>query len=147
VHQVVEEQRVPLRFQFLLSLRVLGVLPTLSVDPYRMQQVFSNVLENAIKYSPAGGEVEVTVRAQGFGVLLTVSDNGIGLPPQAAESIFEPFGRASNAQEQRLPGMGLGLYITCQIVEQHGGHIWAESAGEGFGTLISIWLPSLTGAS
>ena len=110
-----------------------------------MQQAFSNVLENAIL--PAGGEVEVTVRAQGFGVLLTVSDNGIGLPPQAAESIFEPFGRASNAQQQRLPGMGLGLYITRQIVEQHGGHIWAESAGEGFGTLISIWLPSLTGAS
>jgi two-component system CheB/CheR fusion protein len=145
VHQVVEEQRVQLGFQFLLSLRVLGVLPTLSVDPYRMQQVFSNVLENAIL--PAGGEVEVTVRAQGFGVLLTVSDNGIGLPPQAAESIFEPFGRASNAQQQRLPGMGLGLYITRQIVEQHCGHIWAESAGEGFGTLISIWLPSLTGAS
>src|SRR3979411_3071923 len=106
-----------------------------------MQQAFSNVLENAIL--PAGGEVEVTVRAQGFGVLLAVSDKGMGLPPHAAESIFEPFGRASNAQQQRLPGMGLGLYITRQIVEQHGGHIWAESGGEGNGTLLRIWLPVL----
>jgi signal transduction histidine kinase len=147
VQQVVELQRMQVGSSFPLSLRVLGILPTLSVDPYRMQQVLSNVLDNAIKYSPAGGEVEITVRTQGFGVLLTVSDNGIGLPPQAAESIFEPFGRASNARRERLPGMGLGLYITRQIVDQHGGHIWAESAGEGFGTLVSIWLPSLTGES
>jgi signal transduction histidine kinase len=147
VQQVVEEQRVQVGSSFPLSLRVLGVLPTLSVDPYRMQQVLSNVLDNAIKYSPAGGEVEITVRAQGFGVLLTVSDNGIGLPPQAADSIFELFGRASNARRQRLPGMGLGLYITRQIVDQHGGHIWAESGGEDCGTLVSIWLPSLSGVS
>jgi signal transduction histidine kinase len=106
VHQVVEEQRVQLGFQFLLSLRVLGVLPTLSVDPYRMQQVFSNVLENAIL--PAGGEVEVTVRAQGFGVLLTVSDNGIGLPPQAAESIFEPSDGRATRSSSDCPAWALG---------------------------------------
>jgi two-component system phosphate regulon sensor histidine kinase PhoR len=75
-------------------------------------------------------------------VLVSVSDTGIGLPTQAAEAIFEPFGRASNAQQQQLPGMGLGLYIARQIVEQHGGRIWADSAGEGLGTQVSVWLPS-----
>jgi signal transduction histidine kinase len=141
LQEVVDEQRVQVGSQYPLSLKVLGVLPALSVDPYRMQQVLSNVLQNAIKYSPAGGDVAITVRAQGQGVLITVADRGIGLPPEELETIFEAFGRASNAQRQQLPGMGLGLYITRQIVEQHGGRIWMESPGEGSGTLASIWLP------
>jgi signal transduction histidine kinase len=146
VQQVVDEQRVQLGSQYPLSLRVLGVLPASSADAYRMQQVFCNVLQIAIKYSPAGGEVEVTLRTEGVGVLVSVSDSGIGLPPQAIESIFQPFGRATNAEQQQLPGMGLGLYIARQIVEQHGGRIWAVSDGEGFGALFSIWLPSLAAA-
>jgi signal transduction histidine kinase len=146
VQQVVDEQRVQLGSQYPLVLRVLGVPPALSADPYRLQQAFSNVLQNAIKYSPDGGEVEVTVRTEGVGVLVSVSDSGIGLPPEAAASIFEPFGRAINAQRHQLPGMGLGLYIARQIVEQHGGRIWAVSDGEGLGTLFSIWLPSLAAA-
>jgi signal transduction histidine kinase len=143
VQQMVDEQRVQLGSKYPLSLRVHGELPALSADQYRIQQVLSNVLQNAVKYSPAGGEVEVRLRAQDAGVVISVSDTGIGLPPDALESIFEPFGRASNARREQLPGMGLGLYITRQIVNQHGGHIWAQSAGEGFGTLMSIWLPGL----
>jgi signal transduction histidine kinase len=128
-------------------LRVFGELPSLTADPHRLQQVLSNLLENAVKYSPAGGDVEVTLRIDGLGVLVCVSDSGIGLPTTAAETIFEPFGRASNAQRQQLPGMGLGLYIARQIVEQHGGRIWADSAGEGLGTQVSVWLPIRATAS
>jgi CheY-like chemotaxis protein len=103
------------------------------------------VLENAVKYSPNGGRVEVSIRAHDAGTLLSVSDHGIGLPSDALASIFEPFGRASNAQQRQLPGMGLGLFISRQIVEQHGGRIWAESAGEDTGTTVNVWLPSRQG--
>jgi signal transduction histidine kinase len=140
-HFVVDEQRVQLGSHYPLTLKVLGVLPPLVADPHRLQQVLSNLLENAVKYSPAGGAVEVTLSREGLGVLVSVTDRGIGLPITGAETIFEPFGRASNAQRQQLPGMGLGLYIARQIVEQHGGRIWADSDGEGLGTRVSVWLP------
>jgi signal transduction histidine kinase len=146
VRFVVDEQRVQLGAHYPMTLRVLGVLPSLMADPHRLQQVLSNLLENAVKYSPDGGDVEVTLITEGPGVLVCVSDSGIGLPIEAAETIFEPFGRASNAQVQQLPGMGLGLYIARQIVEQHGGRIWADSAGEGLGTRLSVWLPSAAAA-
>jgi PAS domain S-box-containing protein len=141
--EVVKEQRLQPGSERPLKLSVIGVLPPLSADPNRMQQVLSNLVENAIKYSPAGGEVEISLREHDLGVSVMVSDHGIGLPPGAAESIFEPFGRASNAQRQQLPGMGLGLYIARQIVEQHGGRIWAKSDGEGLGTQLHVWLPGV----
>ena len=68
-------------------------------------------------------------------------DQGIGLPPGAEESIFRPFGRAPNAAERQIQGLGLGLFICRQIVERHGGRIWAESPGAGQGTLMRAWLP------
>ncbi|HTD76085.1 MAG TPA: ATP-binding protein, partial [Chloroflexota bacterium] len=107
----------------------------------RLEQVCENVLENAFKYSPDGGDVRVDVRSEGGGVLLRVSDHGIGIPLGSTEMIFEPFGRAANAERRGLPGMGLGLYICRSTVERHGGRIWAESAGELQGTTINVWLP------
>jgi signal transduction histidine kinase len=76
------------------------------------------------------------------GVLLSVDDPGIGLPPGASTTIFEPFGRARNAETSSIPGLGLGLHISRGIVERHGGRIWAESKGEGRGTTVHVWLPS-----
>ena len=76
------------------------------------------------------------------GLLLRVRDRGIGLPEPFLERIFEPFGRASNAVERNIEGLGLGLYICRQIVEQHGGRLWAESDGEGKGTTMWLWLPA-----
>jgi signal transduction histidine kinase len=143
--EVVQQQQVQAGSRFPLALKVLGVLPPLKADSHRIAQVVSNVLENAVKYSPNGGRVEVSIRAHDAGTLLSVSDHGIGLPSDALASIFEPFGRASNAQQRQLPGMGLGLFISRQIVEQHGGRIWAESAGEDTGTTVNVWLPSRQG--
>jgi signal transduction histidine kinase len=75
-------------------------------------------------------------------VLVQVADQGIGLPADCAEAIFQPFGRAANAARRSLPGMGLGLYICRTIVERHGGRIWATSGGEDRGTTFKLWLPA-----
>lgn len=112
-------------------------------DADRLEQVITNLLENARKYSPQGGSIEVQLSTVDDGIQLAVSDQGIGLPPGSAERIFEPFGRAPNATERNIPGLGLGLYISRQIVERHGGRLWAESRGEGHGTIFRLWLPSL----
>jgi PAS domain S-box-containing protein len=111
-------------------------------DPDRIEQVLANLVENALKYTPEGGEVRVTVRQDAGGVRVSVADEGIGLPAEAIETIFTPFGRAANAAESGIPGLGLGLYIGRSFVERHGGRIWAESAGENRGTTVSFWLPA-----
>jgi signal transduction histidine kinase len=124
-----------------LLLDILGSCSQVSADPERIEQVLTNLLDNAVKYSPDGAELCVRFQPKARGVLLEVQDHGIGLPPEAADRIFEPFSRATNAEDRQISGMGLGLYICRNIVEQHHGRIWARSAGEGRGTLISVWLP------
>jgi signal transduction histidine kinase len=113
----------------------------LVADAHRVEQILTNLLENAVKYSPDGGEIRVALHPSGEGVALQIVDTGIGLPHDAAEAIFEPFGRAPNAARRHIPGMGLGLYICREIAERHGGRIWAESAGEDQGTTFCLWLP------
>jgi signal transduction histidine kinase len=125
-------------------------LPTeapILADPDRLDQVLTNLLENAAKYSTPDTPIHVSLRRADEQVVLAVHDEGIGLPPGAHERIFEPFGRARNALEQHLPGLGLGLYICRRIVEQHGGRIWAESAGEGRGSAFRVALPADRGAA
>jgi signal transduction histidine kinase len=113
----------------------------LTADPDRLTQVLSNLLDNAIKYSPTGGTIYVSLEIAEGGPLVRVRDEGIGLPSGAAERMFEPFNRAVNALAGNIPGLGLGLHISRQIVLRHGGRIWAESPGEGQGTTICVWLP------
>jgi signal transduction histidine kinase len=84
----------------------------------------------------------VAVCAAGGGVQVSVRDEGIGLPPGTAETIFAPFGRAANAAASGAPGLGLGLYICRDIVVRHSGRLWAESAGEGRGATFHLWLPA-----
>jgi PAS domain S-box-containing protein len=131
-----------------LLLDIVGQPVTVSGDPDRLEQVLTNLLDNAVKYSPEGPELRMRVQPKARGVLLEVSDHGIGLPSQAAaDRIFEPFSRADNAEHRQITGMGLGLYICRNIVEQHHGRIWARSEGEGRGTTISVWLPEASAAS
>jgi len=110
-------------------------------DAGRLEQVLDNLLSNAVKYSPNGGEVMVQLRRVSEGVVLTVRDSGIGLPPGEEERIFEPFRRASNAVTHGVPGFGLGLHISRQIAEAHGGTLRADSQDEGLGTTLTLWLP------
>jgi PAS domain S-box-containing protein len=111
-------------------------------DPLRIEQVLDNVLSNAVKYSPVGAEIRVELKPEADGFRLRVTDAGIGVPLGHADRIFEPFGRAPNATAKQIPGLGLGLAICRQLLEAHGGHIWATSPGEQQGTTITIWLPS-----
>lgn len=109
-------------------------------DAARMTQVVGNVIGNALKYSPADGAVDVSVTEGSETARFRVSDSGIGVAPDQLEAIFEPFSRAPNASAQHYPGIGLGLAISREIVERLGGTMWAESAGEGRGSVFIVEL-------
>ncbi|HEX6128722.1 MAG TPA: GAF domain-containing sensor histidine kinase [Candidatus Limnocylindria bacterium] len=115
----------------------------ITADRDRIGQVLTNLLDNAVKYSPGGGPVTVTAEARGNGVDVTVADEGIGLTPEQAERIFERFYQADDGAGARRPGgLGLGLYITRAIVLAHGGEIVAEpNRTAGRGTVIRMRLP------
>jgi signal transduction histidine kinase len=118
--------------------------PTLeaTVDPQRMEQVLSNLLTNAIKYSPQGGPIVVTVEKDvaDHAVAIRVQDSGMGIPPHQQARIFGRFMRADNAQTAGISGTGLGLYLCRALVEQHAGRLWFKSA-EGEGTTFFLRLP------
>lgn len=107
-------------------------------DGQRLGQSLANLVSNAIKYSPAGGEVRVIVREAAGEVVISVSDQGIGLSREQIERLFQPFTRLYSGQE--IKGTGLGLYICKAIAKAHGGRIWAESA-PGQGSTFSMALP------
>ncbi len=112
-------------------------------DSDRIEQVLTNLLENAAKYSPDDDRIALSLWVEDDRIRLSVRDHGIGLPPGGASGIFEPFERAPNALAHGLPGLGLGLYICRGLIERHGGQIWAESDGEGAGTTFFVTLPRL----
>jgi signal transduction histidine kinase len=120
-----------------------GVLPVLA-DPDRIEQVLTNLIDNALKYSPPDTAVELILGGDEEIVQLSVRDQGIGVVPESLDAIFEPFGRAANAEETGATGLGLGLYICRTIIERLGGSIWAESEGEGTGLTVTIQLPPVT---
>jgi signal transduction histidine kinase len=108
-------------------------------DGQRLDQLLTNLVSNAIKYSPAGSEVQVSVRGGAGEACVRVSDHGIGLSPDQIQRLFQPFTRLYNGQE--VQGAGLGLYISKAIVEAHGGRIWVESA-PGQGSTFMVTLPT-----
>jgi signal transduction histidine kinase len=111
-------------------------------DEQRLEQVLTNLLENGLRYSPAPARLGVRLREEGASALLEVQDAGIGVPPESLGRLFTPFFRADNAAHHHAGGVGLGLAICREIVERHGGHIEAHSAGVGQGTLFRVRLPT-----
>ncbi len=111
-------------------------------DGPRLEQVVTNLLSNAVRYSPHGGTVRVAFHfASGGDVELRVRDEGIGIPPESLAQLFQPFARASNATARHYGGLGLGLFICREIVQRHGGTIWAESPGAQQGSSFHVRLP------
>jgi signal transduction histidine kinase len=113
------------------------------------------LISNAIKYSPEGGAIIIQLRRQKPTQLcqlkldpevevlhFSIQDQGIGIPLEQQTALFERFYRANNSRDSGLPGLGLGLYISSQIISLHGGRMWVESAGEGQGSTFHFVLPA-----
>ena len=115
--------------------------PPVTCDPVRIEQVLTNLVSNAIKYSPGGGRVTVTLASEGSDVVIAVTDQGIGIPPEERLRIFEPFHRTGQSRGV-VPGVGLGLSVARKLVEAHGGRIEVESQ-LGKGSTFRVWLPAL----
>lgn len=109
-------------------------------DSIKLEEVLKNLVSNAVKYSPNGGHIVVELRPVGCEALLSVRDEGVGIPEGQLNKVFECFYRSSSLPERDPGGMGLGLYISKTIIEQHSGQIWIESA-KGEGTTAFVRLP------
>jgi two-component system NtrC family sensor kinase len=114
-------------------------LPQVLGNPVRLRQMLSNLIANAIKYTPSGGKVTISAHSEDGQIILQVSDNGPGIPPNDQAYIFDKFYRASNVPIDS-PGTGLGLAIVKSIVENHLGRIWVDST-LGQGTTFTVVLP------
>lgn len=103
-------------------------------------QVMDNLINNAIKYSPDGGTITGKMKTVNDKVVITVTDEGMGIPKKDLNKIFNRFYRVDRARSRAMGGSGLGLAISKEVVEQHGGNIWASSE-EGVGTTFYLSLP------
>lgn len=131
VAQCADRRRVALHVEG--DLHVVG-------DTERLRQVFGNLIDNAIKYSPDGSEPDIRVRGEPANVVVSVIDRGIGIPSGELSRVFDRFSRASNARQLHIGGTGFGLFLTKQLVQLHGGTIAVESE-EGRGSMFRVTLP------
>jgi signal transduction histidine kinase/ActR/RegA family two-component response regulator len=113
-------------------------------DPVRLEQVACNLLQNAIKYTPRGGRLRVTVDTEGEEAVLRVRDTGVGLSPGMLQTIFEPFAQVESSRQRSEGGLGLGLPLVRSLAEMHGGRVEALSDGPGRGSEFVVRLPLLT---
>ncbi|HKZ51372.1 MAG TPA: ATP-binding protein, partial [Dehalococcoidia bacterium] len=118
-----------------------GDLPQVAVDRDRIAQALRNLLDNALRYTPQGGQVGVRVMGRGMGLVVSVVDTGSGIAPQDLPRIFDRFYRADGSRARATGGSGLGLAIVKQLIEAHGGRVWAESEQDR-GSAFSFSLPS-----
>lgn len=102
-------------------------LPLIEADPEKISIVFQNILENAVKYTDEGGSVIIDIEDAGESIIVSFKDDGIGIPEEAQDNIFDKFFRSDNAKEKVKEGTGLGLFTAKKIVERHNGKLWFES--------------------
>lgn len=140
--QVVERYQ-PQASEHTLRLDFPPNFPTIEGDPQRLEQVIDNLVSNAIKYSPRGGEIIIQGEASLAEVKISVSDEGVGIPLEEQERIFEHFYRVEGPETRAVSGAGLGLYLTRAIVRAHGGRCWVRST-PGQGATFHVALPRET---
>ena len=116
-------------------------MPLISADPARFQQIVWNLISNAVKFTPKGGEILVCASAVGDDLQIAVCDSGQGISPDFLPQVFERFTQADASSTRRHGGLGLGLALVKQLVELHGGTVEAESAGVGKGSKFTVHLP------
>jgi len=115
-----------------------GTLPEIPIDRTRIERILDNLIDNAIKYSPDGGEVRVSARIETDQLVVSVRDQGIGIAAVDAEKLFQPFARLeTHLPSSSIKGIGLGLVVCRRLVEAHGGSIWVESE-PGKGSVFSF---------
>jgi CheY-like chemotaxis protein/anti-sigma regulatory factor (Ser/Thr protein kinase) len=129
-------------------LRLVVNLPShpvwLYADPSRLTQVFSNLLNNAAKFTPADGCIEMLAGTQCGAVIVTVTDSGIGIPADKQDFIFEMFTQVEGGSERPAAGLGIGLTLVKRLVEMHGGHVSVESDGHNLGSRFRVQLPMIS---
>ena len=114
-------------------------VPIIQADGQRLEQVLLNLMNNASKFTPDDGVIAVRIKKQDTGLVVEVTDNGIGIPREQQDGLFKPYSRL-NADRQKHPGLGLGLALSKQVIELHGGKIWVDS-DTGRGSTFSFFLP------
>jgi signal transduction histidine kinase/CheY-like chemotaxis protein len=117
--------------------------PLIVGDQDRLQQVIVNLLSNAVKFTDIGGSIDVTLQMSGAEASLVVKDTGRGIDPAFLPHVFERFRQGDASSTRRHGGLGLGLALARDLVELHGGTVWAESAGEGQGATFTVRLPTM----
>jgi signal transduction histidine kinase/CheY-like chemotaxis protein len=123
------------------TVRLDGAAPIICGDGTRVQRIVENLISNAIKFTPSGGSIGMTITHAGSRARLVVADSGIGIHPEFLPHMFESFRQADAGTTRRTGGLGLGLTIVRQLVEMHGGTVRAESPGEGHGTTVTVEFP------
>ena len=114
----------------------------LDADPARLEQVLTNLLNNAAKYMEPGGRIWVTAEVQGGDVVLRVRDSGIGIDPEMLPHVFDPFWQVERTLDHSQGGLGIGLALVRKLAEMHGGSASAFSAGLGRGSEFVVHLPA-----
>jgi histidine kinase len=130
-----------------LTLDLPADLPPLLADEDRLIQVLTNLLGNAVQYTPEGGAITISARREHGQVQISVQDTGVGISPEHLPHVFDRFYRVDKSRSRQQGGSGIGLTIARHLVEAHGGRIWAESAGDGQGSVFHFTIPVWTGQS
>jgi len=116
-------------------------------DAGRLEQVFANIVTNAVKYTPPGGEIHVSVRGDGSDAVFSVEDTGFGIAPELLPSIFDMFVQGERTLDRAQGGLGIGLTLVRRLIELHGGSVIASSGGVGNGSTFTVRLPRLANAT
>ncbi|HYT37296.1 MAG TPA: ATP-binding protein, partial [Ktedonobacteraceae bacterium] len=117
-------------------------LPPVQLDYLQIDQVLTNLIENAVRYTPSDSPIEISAHVQGDQMVISIADRGPGIPPADLERVFDKFYRVLGRTAGRPTGSGLGLAVSRGLVEAHGGRIWAENR-EGGGAVFRFTLPLL----